>query len=93
MHWSEIQAMGLKEHIPKPGRKYSICSRKSWSKENPNGVVLLTNDWEERDIDPEQICSHCKKRYEKKIGKSIPQEHEDFPFIEDNRYKVEDLTW
>lgn len=81
----------LKEHIPKPGRKLSLCSREAFSKANPNGVILLTDDWEERDIDPEVFCEHCKKRYKKWVGKDIPQLHEDFPFIEDNRMRVADL--
>lgn len=81
----------LKEHIPKPGRKYSLCCREPFSEASPGGVRLLPDDWEERPIDPDIFCSHCKKRYEKWIGKPIPQLHEDFPFMNDYRMKVSDL--
>jgi len=83
----------LKEHIPKPGAKFSLCCREAISPECPNGIILLPEDWEERDIDPAIFCSHCKKRYEKWIGKPIPQLHEDFPFLNDYRMKVADLPF
>lgn len=41
----------LKEHIPSKGK--SLCGAKK--------VILLSNDWENRDIDPEDICKKCLK--------------------------------
>lgn len=43
----------LKEHLPDTLGK-ALCGRKD--------VVVLSDDWVDRDIDPTEVCKHCVKQ-------------------------------
>lgn len=46
----------LKEHIPTKGDK-SLCGK------DIAKLVMLPNDWEHMDCDPDDICKICMKKY------------------------------
>jgi len=46
----------LKEHIPTDGDR-SLCGRKI------EKLVMLPEDWEQRDCDPDDICHTCMAKY------------------------------
>lgn len=61
----------IKEHIPNGSESIALCNQKG-------DIVILSLDWFERDIDPDQICKKCKLRYKSLYGVKIPQERDDF---------------
>lgn len=56
-----------KSHLPK-NDKESYCMRQN--------VILLPSDWEDMDIDEDDICGSCKRVYTRITGQRIPQERD-----------------